>query len=223
MLTDHGLLRDDEPSCQSTDGVGEPSSASGPSTVWEAVRSGRWTVSERFEANGLYHLVLARTSRQTRLLHLLSNSEEAAVRGSALGHANKYLCHELLLSPSAVSSTIRRARRKLGVRSQLELVQLVQESSFAGRHGGVERVTLSFPASADNLLTALTSSERDVCRSILNDLSNREIARLRGRSARTIANQVASIFRKLRAQSRAELIAVCSSRAALAVQAKKVP
>ncbi len=53
----------------------------------------------------------------------------------------------------------------------------------------------------------LTPAEREVARLVLEGLSNAEIARRRGRSIRTVANQVASIFAKAGAGSRRELAA----------------
>ncbi len=53
----------------------------------------------------------------------------------------------------------------------------------------------------------LSAAERAVARDAARGLSNQEIARRRGRSQRTIANQLASVFRKLGVSSRAELTA----------------
>src|SRR5437868_5669537 len=54
---------------------------------------------------------------------------------------------------------------------------------------------------------ALTSAEEIVMKAIFEGKSNDAIARERGTSVRTIANQVASIFRKHRVSSRRELVA----------------
>lgn len=51
----------------------------------------------------------------------------------------------------------------------------------------------------------LTGSERDIARSVASGRSNREIARERGTSVRTVANQINGIFRKLHVESRVEL------------------
>ena len=59
--------------------------------------------------------------------------------------------------------------------------------------------------------TRLTRAEEEVARAAIGGLSNAEIATMRGRSERTIANQLASIFRKLGVTSRAELAAVLAS------------
>lgn len=51
----------------------------------------------------------------------------------------------------------------------------------------------------------LTAAELEVATLLLSGASNEEIARCRGRSVRTIANQIASIYAKLGVGSRAEL------------------
>ena len=53
---------------------------------------------------------------------------------------------------------------------------------------------------------ALTRAERDVLARIATGASNAEIASARGVSVRTVANQVARLFKKLNATSRYELI-----------------
>jgi DNA-binding CsgD family transcriptional regulator len=57
---------------------------------------------------------------------------------------------------------------------------------------------------------ALTRAEEGVARLVLRGLSNAEIARRRGTSPHTVANQLASIFRKLHIASRSELYALGS-------------
>jgi DNA-binding CsgD family transcriptional regulator len=54
---------------------------------------------------------------------------------------------------------------------------------------------------------ALSASESDVVRLVLGGRSNETVARLRGTSARTVANLLARAFRKLGVGSRAELAA----------------
>ena len=61
------------------------------------------------------------------------------------------------------------------------------------------------PASASAIRT-LTRAEREIVALVLDALSSEEIARIRKRSTRTVANQLASIYRKLRVRSRAELV-----------------
>lgn len=81
----------------------------------------------------------------------------------------------------------------------------VRTTSF--RVGTEEFTVVSVPLPDADDLSVLTSAERDVCRRLLRGRSNAEIAQARGRSDRTIANQVAAIFHKLGVGSRAELAA----------------
>jgi len=53
----------------------------------------------------------------------------------------------------------------------------------------------------------LTGAEADVARLALEGLSNKQIAARRGTSPCTVANQMASLFRKLGLASRPELLA----------------
>jgi DNA-binding NarL/FixJ family response regulator len=52
----------------------------------------------------------------------------------------------------------------------------------------------------------LTRAERDIVESIARGERNRAIARRRGTSERTVANQIAALFAKLGVVSRAELL-----------------
>jgi DNA-binding CsgD family transcriptional regulator len=57
---------------------------------------------------------------------------------------------------------------------------------------------------------SLTPAESEVARLLLAGKSNAEIAVLRGCSPRTVANQVARIYRKMGVSSRLELVAFAS-------------
>lgn len=57
----------------------------------------------------------------------------------------------------------------------------------------------------------LTAAERDVLELLLAGSSNAEIAKKRKTAIRTVANQVASLFRKFGVGSRAELAARLST------------
>ena len=72
---------------------------------------------------------------------------------------------------------------------------------------GEELAILSFPVLEPELPEDVTQAERDVVRLVILGKSNAEIARERGTSIRTVANQMQSIFKKLGVFSRAELIA----------------
>jgi DNA-binding NarL/FixJ family response regulator len=66
-------------------------------------------------------------------------------------------------------------------------------------------LVLSFPVPTADLRGLLSGSEAAIARDILAGRSNAEIARRRGTAIRTIANQIASIYRKVGVRSRLEL------------------
>ena len=71
--------------------------------------------------------------------------------------------------------------------------------------GGEELLVLRVPLKRVALHESLSDAERDVAALALAGLSNSEIGRRRGTSGRTVANQMATIFRKLGVSSRTEL------------------
>jgi DNA-binding CsgD family transcriptional regulator len=75
--------------------------------------------------------------------------------------------------------------------------------------GGDEFLALSFPIPdaepSSNVTVGLTPSEQEICSLVLLGHSNSDIARIRGTSPRTIANQIAAIYRKIGVGSRREL------------------
>ncbi|MBX3226124.1 MAG: helix-turn-helix transcriptional regulator [Labilithrix sp.] len=74
---------------------------------------------------------------------------------------------------------------------------------------GMEFMVIEWSVNDDR---ALTAAERDVARLVARGATNAEIARARGTSARTVANQVQSIMRKLEVASRVGLAAAISGR-----------
>jgi DNA-binding NarL/FixJ family response regulator len=75
------------------------------------------------------------------------------------------------------------------------------------RIGGDDFAVLEWPLDAVCPRTGLTPAEQEILEAISAGLSNRDIARRRGTSERTVANQVAHLLRKLGAGSRHELLA----------------
>ena len=66
-------------------------------------------------------------------------------------------------------------------------------------------------AAARPLPNCLSACEREVVEAVLAGDSNQDIARQRGTSVKTVANQLYRVYRKLRVNSRAELAARCAA------------
>jgi DNA-binding CsgD family transcriptional regulator len=111
----------------------------------------------------------------------LSEREAAVLRACCLGQSNKVVAHGLGIGAGGVSTALAGAARKLGAPSGRVLVQLVSAL-----------VPVEVPAGLDDL----TAAELEVATLVGRGLSNVEIACARGCSPSTVANQIASIFRK---------------------------
>jgi DNA-binding CsgD family transcriptional regulator len=70
---------------------------------------------------------------------------------------------------------------------------------------GADWMVLSYPRTPPGR-AKLTPSERSVALALSQRLSNTEIAHVRGTSVRTVANQIARMFRKFGVHTRAELV-----------------
>jgi DNA-binding CsgD family transcriptional regulator len=73
---------------------------------------------------------------------------------------------------------------------------------------GDELAVLSYPLSSVALPECLSAAERDVALRVIAGKSNAQIAAARGTAVRTVANQIASLFKKLGVGSRREIIAL---------------
>lgn len=74
-----------------------------------------------------------------------------------------------------------------------------------GALDGGSTVVVSFRVPVPDWHSLLTTTEVEIARDVLAGHSNAQIAQRRRTSVRTIANQVASIYRKLQVRSRLEL------------------
>jgi DNA-binding CsgD family transcriptional regulator len=105
------------------------------------------------------------------------------------------------------AATEREGTRNIAVPRGLE--------AFRFEAGGEEFVLLTWPSAApwrENAPTPLTPAEEAVAALAAAGLSNGDIARERSSSPRTVANQLASVFRKLGVASRLELYAYAGRR-----------
>jgi DNA-binding CsgD family transcriptional regulator len=96
--------------------------------AWTALVSGRWSVVERFEADGRRFLVARRNQPNALDTTALSGLESHALLLRAQGLPYKAVAYELGLSTPRVHRLVQAARSKLGVRDDVELVRLF------GRH-----------------------------------------------------------------------------------------
>lgn len=173
--------------------------SSGEAELWPALVSGHASLVARGSGRGRRYFIVENPP-PSQPFRALTPTEVEIVSQAARGHSTKMIAFALGLQPSAVSTRLTEAASKLGAATRMELVRLAAMLVRDPRARFVDDV-------------ALTAAERDVLILLQQGLSNEEIATLRARSVRTIANQVASLLRKTKAESRRALLAKTRVRA----------
>jgi DNA-binding NarL/FixJ family response regulator len=180
--------------------------------IWRGLVSGRWSLVERAQAGGATVLIAHRNEPRAPDPRGLSPRERAIVELVLDGASNKQVAYTLGSSHGTVASHLRRALRKLGFASRVDLMRvgaLAAGQATRSRLGaGLDVVVLERGAPGWEL--PLTEAERAVALLVCEGLTNAQIAHRRGTAARTVANQLASTFGKLGVGSRAELALLMS-------------
>jgi DNA-binding NarL/FixJ family response regulator len=95
--------------------------------AWQALTDGRWSLVDRFDADGRRYLIALPNAPHLRDPRGLSEREAQVAAYTALGHSTKYVGYELGLGANTVSFHLKNALKKLGLRDRAELVR-----SFSG-------------------------------------------------------------------------------------------
>lgn len=94
--------------------------------AWQALVVGRWTLLDQVESDGR-RLLLARVNEvQAPARPALSERESQAVALAGQGWSNKQISYRLGVGEPTVSGHLKRASRKLGLKSRVELVRYAQ-------------------------------------------------------------------------------------------------
>lgn len=159
---------------------------------WTALVNGSVSLVERIEGAQRFYLMIENAPNR-QPLRALSRSEIEVVAQASRGLSSKLVSYALGVSPSTVSARLASAAEKVGLASRSELIRVAALLSRDPRAGFDD--------------VALTLAERDVLKLVAQGLSNAEIATMRNRSVRTIANQVATLLRKTQSPTRRALVA----------------
>ncbi len=195
--------------------------------AWRSLLDGEWVVTDHITGPRSCTLLCHRAPPDLRQ-PLLSPCELTLLAARARSACIKELAASLGHSLGHVSVLVAGAMDRLKVRSEAHLVALFDGQDGAPRLapppglegavteiGGQQRLTLTYPSPRWTLPAVLTSAEAGVVLALIEGASHREVALARGTAERTVANQVASIFRKLRVRSRLELFVMLRRRAAV--------
>lgn len=186
--------------------------------LWQDLLSGGWSVAEAFFAGDRCYVALASLAeRRPALTARQVEIVEAVLSGSL----QKSLAFELNVSSSTIAMSARAALTRLGLdckpsRAHPLLMRAAKAAcdedfdvlgsmSTRGGPGAMVRV-VSIRRPDCYLEGLLAPAELQIARGLIEGYSHRDIACQRGRSARTVANQVASLFRRLRVSTRNDLV-----------------
>ena len=177
--------------------------------AWTALVDGRWSLIDRFESDGKRFMVAVENPPGVGDPRQLTPMERSVTQLAAHGHSNKLAAYQLGITVGSVGAYLSAAMRKLNIRSRVALVVQVQamnKASIARLAFGDDEIMVASgtPPAVD---ARLTRGERAVVVGVLDGLSNVEIAQRRDVSERTIASQLAGVYRKLGVGSRGELAA----------------
>jgi DNA-binding NarL/FixJ family response regulator len=179
---------------------------------WNELTDGSYVLLDHVDSDQRRYVVAYKLGEPERPRpHTLNARERHVIERILLGARNKTIASELGVSSAHISGLSQRALQKLGVRSAADLTNVLRARSslvFGELAVGNEPlVALGYRDQTAEALSSLTSAERQVARAVLEGRSQREIAVTRGVSERTVASQVASIYRKIGVSGRRELTA----------------
>lgn len=133
VLTPGGeLVHAEGPACEAREALEQGARAIdraralGSLELWPALCDARWSLVDHFDTDGRCFVVARENAPAPSGPPVLTPRERAVVACVAQGHAHKLVAYELGVSVSTVRTLEHRARRKLGVRSRAELIELVR-------------------------------------------------------------------------------------------------
>jgi DNA-binding NarL/FixJ family response regulator len=157
--------------------------------LWTALVDGRFSLVERSQGGRRSYWLIENPSERVPL-RAPTPGEVEVIAQAARGLSARLIAYSLGISESTVSSRLANAASEVGTGTRTELVRIAALLARDPRAG---------------FALELTNAERSVLDLVARGLSNREIAHIRNRSVRTIANQVASLLSKAQSPLRRAL------------------
>lgn len=185
--------------------------------LWRELTRGLCTIVDGFFTPSRCLLVTSPTHNAVPLAGRRLHVVEAILSGVG----QKSIAIELGLAPSTVALNARLALEALGAHTRpsrvhplLMLSALASRAQHPGATGALSYLddeqaslrVISIPRPDGPLEETLPRAELAVIRSLIEGVSYAEIARRRGTSTRTIANQITAVFRRMKVSGRSELL-----------------
>ena len=181
-----------------------------PAEAWDSLLRGESVVVDHSASESARTILAQRTANRCVDEALEAGEVRIATR-RARGDSIKVIAFDLGCSAAVVHRHIASVMGKLKVTKHADLVALLMERAPWGlsasrvRSGSEDFLVLTYPKPFWAMPPCLTKAEQGIVVELIGGASHCAIAVARGTSARTVANQIASIFRKLEVGSRVEL------------------
>lgn len=184
---------------------------SGGERLWPAWLAGQWSLFDAFTAGATRYIVVIRNRESIVAQRALGPREQIVLESVLAGRSGKWTASELNRSESVIARTLRLALDKLGAPDTATLAG-VQALAFAPLPdvcaNAEADLAIARTAPAARSLANLSNAERSIVADLCGGKRIPAIALERGTSPRTVAHQIGSVYRKLGATSRRELLAL---------------
>jgi DNA-binding CsgD family transcriptional regulator len=188
--------------------------------LWHELASGRRQIADCAASDSHYFLLLTRALKRVGARRGIRTRNFHVLNRVLLNPSRKQVSVELGLSTSSIAALSKQSLSSIGLSctpcTAPPLLIMAAAAACAGANSGpgatAERWILAphyelvrAPRPELRFASELSRAELEVAQRLLEGKSYAEIARSRKTAARTIANQVASVFRRMSVSGRAEL------------------
>jgi DNA-binding NarL/FixJ family response regulator len=193
-----------------------PSAALDAGALWESVRTREELVTASFCTETECHLELTRNPMPSLLDERSSNAVDLLLRGES----QKFIAFEMARSPSTIALRLRRALESMGLRGgprtiPAAVINIAQAAwgtvpELVGRivpvTGKPNRRLISIRRPNPRTFQRLSPAEVEVVDLLIEGKTREQIAQLRRTAKRTLANQLAEVYKKLQVTGRIPLL-----------------
>jgi len=189
-------------------------------TLWDELIAGTTKVDSWSHTDGTWSIVVSRRSDPTRPVSTLRRRDITILENALLSGVRKHVAVEVGLSCSSIAVIMQSCFQYMGLSCLPSRIPGLLVAAAHARHsqsvksrsgsgaaavpGSRETIRVTRPDA--ELYAWLAPAEHAVIHSLIEGMTYAEIAEVRHTSVRTIANQIASGFRRLDVSGRAELL-----------------
>lgn len=179
-------------------------------SLWQGLVAGRWSLIDQFESDGRRYIAAHENAPRGEDPRALSAVEQSYLVYYLRGATTEEIAFAFGKAPATVGKVLSSITRRLRLPSRVALrrmgeVELLDRFRVEVRSTPVDVIVVAETAVHPSWRAVLTSACLEVAELASTGLSDGEIAARRGRSTRTVSNQLLRVFRTLGVARREEL------------------